>query len=458
MTCGPGDASLPPMNAHDLLVIGGGINGAAIARDAAGRGLNVLLVEQGDLAQATSSASTKLIHGGLRYLEYREFRLVRKALLERETMLRAAPEITRPLRFVIPQGYEARPWLVVRAGLLLYDLLARGGSLPRSRAVRLADSALKPGFRHGFAYWDAWVDDARLVILNARDAADRGATIRTRTGFAYARREGGRWIATIEDVPTGTRTEIAARAIVNAAGPWVTEVLGQRLGGKAHSGVRLVRGSHIVVPRIGTSEDAWLLQQPDGRVVFAIPYERGFTLIGTTDVAVDDPADAHISDEEIDYLLAAANLYLDRPIAINDVTSTYSGIRALYDDGASEAKEVTRDYVLELDEAAPPLLSVFGGKITTARALAEEAMDRLAPLLGAGPAWTKGAVLPAGWSGAPAGEDFGGGLTAAQVDHFAAREWARTAEDILWRRTKLGLHVDADTAGRLATYLRDTHP
>ena len=442
------------MEAHDLLVVGGGINGTAIARDAAGRGLGVLLVEQGDLAQATSSASTKLIHGGLRYLEYREFGLVGKALAERETMLHAAPEITRPLRFVIPQGPRARPWLVVRAGLLLYDLLARGGSLPRSQAIRIADPALKAGLRHGFAYWDAWVDDARLVVLNARDAADRGATIRTRTRLASARREGGRWLANVEDAESGAVASVSARAIVNAAGPWVAETLGDRLGLKARSGVRLVRGSHIIVPRIGTSEDAWLLQQPDKRVVFAIPYERAFTLIGTTDVAVTDPADATISEEETEYLLAAANLYLACPIKRADVVGHYSGIRALYDDGASEAKEVTRDYVLELDDGGPPLLSVFGGKITTARALAEEAMDRLAPLLGGGPAWTKGAVLPAGWAGTPAGKDFGGGLTAAHVDYFAAREWARTAEDVVWRRTKSGLHIGADAVGRLADYMK----
>jgi glycerol-3-phosphate dehydrogenase len=445
------------MNAYDLLIVGGGINGAAIARDAAGRGVSVLLVEQGDLAQATSSASTKLIHGGLRYLEYREFGLVRKALGERATMLHAAPEISWPLRFVIPQGPAARPWPIVRAGLLLYDLLAHGGTLPRSQALRLDDATLKPGLTRGFAYWDAWVDDARLVVLNARDAADHGAVIRTRACLTAARREGDRWRADIADVANGGIGHVSARAIVNAAGPWVAEVLGGRIGAKAKSGVRLVRGSHIIVPRIGEGEDALLLQQPDKRVVFAIPYERDFTLIGTTDVAVEDPADAHISDEETAYLLAAANLYFAKQLSQADVVGSYSGIRALYDDGASEAKEVTRDYVLELDSGGPPLLSVFGGKITTARALAEEAMDSLASLIGGGKAWTKGAVLPAGWSGTAGGEDFGAGLTAEQVDYFVEREFARTAEDILWRRTKVGLHANADVAGRLSAYLRARH-
>jgi glycerol-3-phosphate dehydrogenase len=436
------------MMEFDLLVIGGGINGTAIARDAAGRGLSVLLVEQGDLASATSSASTKLIHGGLRYLEFYEFRLVREALAEREVMLRTAPQIIRPQRFLLPHAYAVRPWWMVRAGLLLYDLLALGGSLPRSRGVRLAAGPLKPDYAKGFAYWDAWVDDARLVVLNAVDAHAHGAVIRTRTRLASARREGGRWLANIE--ADGAIEAVSAKMIANAAGPWVREVLGGHLGVNAANGVRLIRGSHIVVPRAFAGDDAYLLQQPDGRVVFAIPYERDFTLIGTTDIPVDAPTDAHISEAEIAYLIGAANLYLARPIAAADIVWRYAGIRSLHDDGAADARAVTRDYTLELDADGPPLLSVFGGKITTARALAEAAVDKLAP---GRPAWTRDAQLPAGFTGPPAGEDFGGGLSAAEVDHYVAHEYARTAEDILWRRTKIGLHCGPETAQRLQDYL-----
>lgn len=373
---------------YDLLVVGGGINGAAIARDASGRGARTLLVEMGDLASGTSSKSTKLIHGGLRYLEYYEFALVRKALKEREVMIRSAPGIIHPLRFIIPHAHSVRPWWMVRAGLWLYDLLAWGGSLPRSTSVSLANGPLKPEYKRGFAYWDARCDDAGLVALNARDAQERGADIRTHARLTSARREGGRWIANIE-IDTGEVETVSALKLVNAAGPWVDDVLG-RLGANAGAGVRLVRGSHIVVRRLFEGDDAWLLQQPDGRVVFAIPDKGDFTLIGTTDVAIDDPTDAHPSDAEIDYLIAATNLYFTRQIGREDIVSAFAGIRALVNDGASEAEAVTRDWHLELDMSGAPLLSVFGGKITTARALAEETVDRL----GIGRPWTATAKLP----------------------------------------------------------------
>ena len=473
----------------DLLVIGGGINGTAIARDAAGRGLSVLLVEADDLAAHTSSASTKLIHGGLRYLELYDFRLVREALLEREVMLQSAPHLVTPLRFILPLRRGSRPWWLVRAGLLLYDALARGTRLPRSRTMRLG-TPLKAAVRRGFAYWDAWVDDARLVVLNARDAADRGAEIRTGTRLVSARRQGGLWHA--ELLRDGVAGQATARIIVNAAGPWVGEVLAGALGHAAGSTVRLVRGSHLIVPRLFAGDDAYILQQPDRRIVFAIPYERDFTLIGTTDVAVTDPGDAVISNEERDYLLAATNRWFDRQRTSADIVATYSGIRSLFDDGAGEARAVTRDYHLEADPAAG-LLSVFGGKITTARALAEAALDRLAPHT---TAWTRHATLPGGDLGTDRatfidattqlhpwldpqivrrmagaygthlpriigdatspehlGEDFGSGLTAREVEYLVTQEWARTADDILQRRTKLGLYLTEQQTDRLAAYL-----
>jgi glycerol-3-phosphate dehydrogenase len=482
------------MDDPDLLVVGGGINGTAIARDAAGRGLRVLLVEQDDLASATSSASTKLIHGGLRYLEYYDLRLVRESLAERETMLRTAPQLIRPLRFVLPYTPGVRSRWMVRAGLLLYDLLSIGGSLPWSRPVRIKDPALRPGMAHGFAYYDAWVDDARLVVLNAVDAAERGAEIRTRTRLHAARRKDGRWRAEIEDVASGEVAAVRPRAIVNAAGPWVEEVLRGRLSAGGEDKVRLVKGSHIVVPRLSSSEDAMLLQQPDRRIVFAIPYEREFTLIGTTDVAWDaPPGPVAISAEEVDYLCAAANRFFARSITSEDVRFSFSGVRALHDDGRKNASAVTRDYRLALDDQGAPLLSVFGGKITTARALAEEAVDKLAEAgVRGGKSWTRKAMLPGGdigrfetaltaaarrwpaidavqlrrllhaygsrlgqWlgNGRDLGEDFGAGLTCAEVDYLVRHEWALTAEDILWRRTKIGLHIDTAGAARLAAYL-----
>lgn len=479
------------MDSFDLLVIGGGINGCAIARDAAGRGLSVLLVEKDDLANHTSSASSKLIHGGLRYLEQYDFKLVKESLYERETMLRTAPHIIHPLRFVLPQPLGGRPWWMIRTGLLLYDFLAgRRSSLPRSRGVGKGDAVARaplcdPAVKLA-AYWDAWVDDARLVVLNARDAHERGAEIATRTEFLSARREGDHWTATL----SGERT-VSARTIVNAAGPWVAELLNGRLNVWGESRVRLVRGSHIVVPRLHDGDHAYILPQRDGRVVFVLPYGPN-SLIGTTDAPAERPDDAAITPAETDYLCAAASAYLRRQIAPEDVIWSYAGIRALYDDGAAEASKVTRDYRLELDDApGPKLLSVFGGKLTTARALASEALDRLG--IG-GLKFTTTSPLPGGqimpgfnawlrelatWMPAPMldrlsraygtrldrildgiddiagmGRHFGADLYEAEVRYLIAHEWARTAEDILWRRTKLGLVLTPKEQKTLTAWLK----
>lgn len=487
----PRTAKDGPVSIYDLLIVGGGINGAAIAREAAINGARVLLIDKGDLAGATSSASTKLIHGGLRYLEYYEFKLVREALIEREKLLRAAPHLIYPMRFVLPHENTLRPWPMVRAGLFLYDHIGGRMSLPKSKGLAKDSPLLAPLKRRmrGFVYSDAWVDDARLVILNALDAAANGAEIAPRTELVSARREGELWRARLGDGRT-----VEARAIVNAAGPWVEEV-SRRLGANAKAGARLIRGSHIIVPRLFEGDQAYILQQPDRRIVFAIPYEGGSTLVGTTDVAVTDPADARIDAAETDYLLASVNRYFTRQVAQADIRATYAGIRSLYDDGASEARQVTRDYVLELDTAGPPLLSVFGGKITTARHLGQVAFGRLAAPLGiAIGATSDGRVFPGGdmasfeaflaevrarWpflgearslrmaraygtllfrmldglhDAGDLGADFGGGLRAREVDWLVAHEWARSADDILWRRTKLGLSGEVDAAA-LTTYL-----
>ncbi|RHW17872.1 glycerol-3-phosphate dehydrogenase [Sphingomonas gilva] len=475
----------------DLLIIGGGINGCAIAREAALNHLSVLLVEKGDLASATSSKSTKLIHGGLRYLEYYEFGLVREALVERERLLTAAPHIVTPLTFVLPQENAVRPWWMVRAGLWLYDTLAGRSSLPRARGLRAGDTAYSEplkGGASGFVYADAWVDDARLTVLNAMDAAAHGAEIAVGTELVSARREGDVWRAALSD-----GREVTARGIVNAAGPWVAETVG-RLGVDAAAGVRLVKGSHIVVPRLYEGEHAYILQLADRRIVFAIPYHGDFTLIGTTDVPVETPGDARISDAEIAYLCDAVNGHFVRQIAPRDVVSSYSGVRPLYDDGEAEAKAVTRDYVLELDEAGPPLLSVFGGKITTARHLAQEAVEKIAAPLGAEfQPHTRARVLPGGmipdlahfidqarekWpflgdrtdrmaraygsllvemlegvtDEAGMGKRFGGGLTALELSWMRDREWARCAEDALWRRSKLGLVLSEAEAAEIEAW------
>jgi glycerol-3-phosphate dehydrogenase len=468
---------------YDLLIIGGGINGCAIAREASLLGQKVLLVERDDLASHTSSASTKLIHGGLRYLEYYDFRLVAEALRERERLVHAAPHIIRPLRFVLPQENAVRPWWMVRIGLYLYDFLGGKMTLPHSRGLRKSDvdyiAPLKGG-ESGFVYSDAQVDDSRLTLLNAVDAAANGAEICTGIALESARREGGVWRATLSDGRT-----VEARGLVNAAGPWVHLLL-DRLGIDGKSNVRLVKGSHIVVPKLYDGDHAYILQLPDRRIIFAIPWQGG-TEIGTTDIPVERPEDAVISDDEITYLCEGANHHFVKQISPADVRHSWSGVRPLYDDGASEAKAVTRDYVLELDTNGPPLLSVFGGKITTGRHLAEEAMAKLAPKLGidAHPV-TRARVFPGGaiddfdaylarvrttWpflgeersarmthaygtmlgdmlaeveNEAAMGADLGGGLTEIEARWMRDKEWARTAADALDRRSKVGLHLTAE--------------
>ncbi len=487
----------------DLLVVGGGINGAGIARDAAGRGVSVALVEQGDFAGATSSASTKLIHGGLRYLEQYEFRLVAEALAEREVLLRIASHITWPLRFVMPHADGLRPSWMIRAGLFLYDRIGGQISLPRSETVRLTregtGAGLAPRYRIGYAYSDAWVDDARLVILNLRSAQSHGATLFPRTRFVSARAREGNWRVTIEH-DGGERETIVARALVNAAGPWVDSVADAAGGRSPRASALLVKGSHVVVPRIHAQSHAYILQNDDRRVVFLIPYERDFTLIGTTDVRVEsvDPAPA-IDGDETRYLLRAANRYLARPLAERDVVWSYAGVRPLYDDGSNDPSEITRDYTLELrtfDGAAQ--LDVYGGKITTYRRLAEAALDRLAPHLSYRRGrWTHTEALPGApadpaaaraalseqWPHLPAalldalfrrhgtlaaqvlggattleslGEDLGGGLYERELRWFVEHEWARCAEDVLWRRSKAGLHMSARRRARVAELLAES--
>jgi glycerol-3-phosphate dehydrogenase len=492
---------------YDLLIIGGGINGAGIARDAAGRGLKVLLVEQDDLASGTSSASSKLIHGGLRYLEQREFRLVREALLEREVLLGIAPHIIWPLTFVLPLDAALRRAWMIRLGLFLYDNLARRSLLPGSRGVDLRRDAvgqpLKSTLTRAFAYSDCWVEDSRLVVLNALDAAERGATIRTRCRFVGAEAEQDRWVATIAPDGAGTET-VEARILVNAAGPWVDQVLRSGLGRGGPSKLRLVKGSHIVVPRLYEGPQAYILQNPDRRIVFVIPYERRFTLIGTTDVPFDgDPGDVTIEPGETAYLCESASRFMAQPVRPEDVVWTYAGVRPLYDDAADNPSVVTRDYVFDVaeGEGRPPVLSVFGGKITTYRRLAEHALAKLVPFLPAlGSSWTARAPLPGGdipkgdfeafcaglqrdrpWLPpdlgrrlaraygtraerllgdarrlADLGQDLGAGLFEQEVDYLVDQEWARSAEDILWRRSKLGLHGGPALADAVATYLSRT--
>ncbi len=482
----------------DIFVIGGGINGCGIARDAAGRGYSVFLAEMNDFASGTSSASTKLIHGGLRYLEYYEFRLVREALLEREVLWSIAPHVIWPLRFVLPYQKGLRPAWLLRLGLFLYDHLGGRRALPGTRTLDMrtdpAAEPLKPLFDKAFEYSDCWVDDARLVVLNARDAADRGAAIRTRTRVVSARREDGAWTVVVEDTPSGKREAIRARLAVNAAGPWIDKVLAGSFGQNAAHNVRLVKGSHIVVPRKFDGARAYFFQNADGRIFFAIPYEDDFTLIGTTDQDFDgDPHDVRISDDEIDYLCGAASGYFKEPVRREDVVWTYSGVRPLFDDGASKAQEATRDYVIRMegDGNEARLINVFGGKITTYRRLADNVMAKVAEALGdRGKPWTGSAGLPGGdfartgreeqvtalrkaygflpldiarryvrlygttagrmLEGARAmedlGEHFGAGLHAAELLHLRDREWAMTSEDVLWRRTKLGLRIKDPSA------------
>jgi glycerol-3-phosphate dehydrogenase len=485
---------------YDLAVIGGGINGAGIARDAAGRGASVLLLERGDLATGTSSNSTKLIHGGLRYLEHYEFALVREALTEREVLWGIAPHIIWPLRFILPHRPGLRPRWLLRLGLFLYDHIGGRKFLPTAESVTLANhpagAPLKPEYTRAFAYSDGWVDDARLVVLNARDAADRGAQVRTRCEVTQLAREGDVW-----RIEAGGET-FHARAVVNAAGPRVLDLLG-RAGEPSQQKMRLVRGSHIVVKKLFDHDFAYFFQLPDGRIFFAIPYEQDFTLIGTTDVDHEGGLDeVKASAEEIAYLCAGASEYFCKPVTPADVVWTYSGVRPLIDDGSGRPEAATRGYSFELDggsDRTAPLLSVFGGKITTYRELSLEAIARLAPFLPklAGAEWTGEAPLPGGdfgrfdaprltadlaarypflgkreaarlirlygtraatilgnaTSAADLGDAFGHGLSAAEVDYLISQEWARTAEDVLWRRTKLGLHFSAEETARLQAYI-----
>ncbi|UCI05561.1 glycerol-3-phosphate dehydrogenase [Mesorhizobium sp. B1-1-8] len=491
---------------HDVFVIGGGINGCGIARDAVGRGFSVYLAEMNDLASGTSSGSTKLIHGGLRYLEFYEFRLVREALMEREVLWKNAPHIIWPMRFVLPYAKGLRPAWLIRLGLFLYDHIGGRKLLPATKTLDMAtDPAgkpLKPLFHKAFEYSDGWVNDARLVALNARDAADRGAIIRTRTKVVSARRDGALWTIGLQNVLSGETEEVRARLLVNAAGPWVDQVLAKAVGQNNVHNVRLVQGSHIVVRKKFDDPRAYFFQNKDGRIIFAIPYEEEFTLIGTTDR--DFPGDPHevkISDAEIDYLCAAASEYFAQPVKRSDIVWTYSAVRPLYDDGASKAQEATRDYVLKADggEGAAPLLNAFGGKITTFRRLAESMLERIEGFLGKrGKPWTRDAPLPGGdfpatgfdaqvtklksaypfldqrlarrftrlygtraqkllglaKSNADLGRNFGADLYEAEVRYLVENEWAVTAEDVLWRRTKRGLHFSREQTAALEEFMR----
>ncbi|WP_415054324.1 glycerol-3-phosphate dehydrogenase [Halopseudomonas sp.] len=472
----------------DVVVIGGGVNGTGIALDAAGRGLKVMLCEMNDLASATSSSSSKLIHGGLRYLEFYEFRLVREALAERESLLRNAPHIMWPMRFCLPHQPHLRPAWMIRIGLFLYDHLARRELLPASKGIRFnQDSPLVKSITRGFMYSDGWVDDARLVVLCAKAAAARGALISTRSRCVSAVREGTLWRVVVEDLHSGEQSEYRCRALVNAAGPWVSKVLTQAVGQTAAKQIRMVKGSHIVVPRMNIGEHAYILQNSDGRIVFVIPYEDDFSLIGTTDVDYQgDPSQVSISSEETDYLLAVVNSHFRDTISVSDIVWSYSGVRPLMDDESASAQKASRDYSFELDAppGAAPLLSIFGGKITTYRKLAEAATDSLCQFFaGAGPAWTSKATLPGGdfldqpslqrelagqypwlpvkvlkrWvrtygtlcrhiladcdSLESLGEHYGAGLYEQEVSYLVREEWACTVNDILWRRTKLGLQL-----------------
>ncbi len=479
----------------DLLIIGGGVNGCGIARDAVGRGNSVFLCEMNDLASGTSSWSTKLVHGGLRYLEYYEFRLVREALIEREILWRIAPHIIRPLRFVLPHHDGLRPAWLLRLGLFIYDHIGGRHLLPPTRSVDLrCDEVGKPlvlnRYSKGFEYSDCFVDDARLVVLTARDAAERGAEIRTRSRAVEIRQADGIWQVTVENTLDRTHTTIRARVLVNAGGPWVENVLALGSGVNARARVRLVQGSHIVVRKLYEHDRAYMFQNGDGRIVFVIPYQDDFTLIGTTDRDYDgDPAKVKASNEEIQYLCDSVSEYLAKPVKPADVVWTYAGVRPLYDDGASEAKAATREYVFELDTpGGAPLLSIYGGKITTHRRLAEEALEKLAPYLSgtrAREGWTGKTPLPGGdidvsaigalsaelmrnhpfltaahanrlahaygtragrllgnaKSEGDLGQWFGASLTEAEVRYLISQEWACTAEDIVWRRSKLGLRL-----------------
>ncbi len=491
----------------DIFVIGGGINGCGIARDAVGRGYSVRLAEMNDLASGTSSWSSKLVHGGFRYLEHYEFRLVREALSEREVLLRSAPHIIWPMRFVLPHHKAMRPAWLLRLGLFLYDNMGKRKLLPGTKQVNLKTNVvgdpLKPMFSKGFEYSDCWVNDARLVVLNAKDAEDRGAVIETRTQVISARREDGLWSITTRNTRTGETETHQARLIVNAAGPWVDKVLGEAFGSNRAKNVRLVQGSHIVVPKLHGHDRAYIFQNADERIIFALPYEQDYTLIGTTDQDYEgDPADVKITENEVSYLCSAASEYFKKPIEASDIVWTYSGVRPLYDDGATAAQEATRDYVLRMDgkNGDAPVVNIFGGKITTYRKLAEAMLEEIEGLLGARkPAWTASSTLPGGDFEVPEfdqqvgklksdfpfldlqtayrfvrsygtkawkmlqgasksehmGQSFGGLLSEREVSYLMREEWAETADDVLWRRTKLGIRIDEKDAAALDAWMRN---
>ncbi len=494
-------------NTYDLLVIGGGINGAGVARDAAGRGFSVCLCEANDLAAGTSSASSKLIHGGLRYLEYYEFGLVRKALQEREVLLGIAPHIIRPMRFILPHSNKLRSWWLLRAGLFLYDHLGHRKILRGTRDINFsrdpAGTSLKPEFQKGFEYSDCWVDDARLVVLNAVDAARNGAEIKVRTKVEKVTRENGIWQVTTKNTDSGKVEKVFANVVVNAAGPWVDNILGSAFNRGPVQNVRHVRGSHIVVPKLFDHDKAYIFQNPDGRIIFAIPYEEDFTLIGTTDVDHGDDLGAiEINQEEAEYLCNCASNYFEYDVSTEDIVWSYSGVRPLYDDGADAAQEATRDYVIETEtEEQSLLINIFGGKITTYRRLSETILEHVEKFLGKrGNSWTAHSALPGGdfeLDGASEienqlhsrlpflddrtivrlvrlygtraldilkdvaviddlGIDFGNGLYQVEVEYLVQNEWACTAEDILFRRTKLGITMPQVKVNNLERYLQES--
>jgi glycerol-3-phosphate dehydrogenase len=500
------DQSQTPDAPVDMLIVGGGINGAGIARDAAGRGLSVVLCEKADLASATSSASSKLIHGGLRYLEFYEFGLVRKALREREVLMGIAPHLIQPLRFIIPHDDSQRPMWLMRLGLVLYDHLYRRQHLEGSRQIDLttdaAGQALDDRYTKGLIYSDCQVDDARLVITNALDAAEHGADIRTRCALTKATREGGVWKAELTDVASGETTIITAKVLVNAAGPWVSEVLQNNLNISAGPGIRLVQGSHLVVPKLTEHEHAYVLQNADQRIVFVMPWGN-YSLIGTTELELDAMPEApQITEAEIDYLLDSVNGRFKKTLSRDDIVWTYAGVRPLFDDDTTEASAVTRDFVLDLSapDGAAPLLSVFGGKVTAYRELAEQVIDKLAGFLPVQESWTAQTALPGGDIGGndiaayaqamvqrydvlppslierlvqaygsrveqllqgvktidDMGTHYGGDLFEREVQYLINHEWAQTADDIVWRRSKLGLVLSPDELDVLAARLRDS--
>ncbi|MFC3393472.1 glycerol-3-phosphate dehydrogenase [Brenneria rubrifaciens] len=491
------------METKDLIVIGGGINGAGIAADAAGRGLSVLLLEAQDLASATSSASSKLIHGGLRYLEHYEFRLVSEALSERETLLKMAPHIIFPMRFRLPHQPHLRPAWMIRIGLFMYDNIGKRVSLPASKGLKFgAQSVLKPELTRGFEYSDCWVDDARLVVLNAQEVIKRGGDVRTRTRVVNARREQGLWVVEAVDSLTGKALTWRAKGLVNATGPWVKQFFDEGLQLKSPYGIRLIKGSHIVVPRVHTQPQAYILQNKDHRIVFVIPWQDEFSIIGTTDVEFHgDPHHTEIDDNEIGYLLDVYNDHFKKPLTREDIVWTYSGVRPLCDDESDSPQAITRDYTLSVDDddGQAPLLSVFGGKLTTYRKLAEHALDKLQKYYPhATKAWTQNAVLPGGdiagthedYAAAlrrrfnlpealarrysrtygsnsemiladtkgigTLGENFGHGLYEAELRYLVEKEWAITLDDVIWRRTKLGMQLSETQKQRVSEWL-DTY-